>query len=99
MKSIVLYLHMHQPRRLKHYNIFSVGYDHEYWTEKDWFAGTNNERIFKKVAEKSYIPMLTRLEKLVSTYPGFILDEIPASKLVSSPRWAATSSTPSLVTR
>ena len=71
MKSIVLYLHMHQPRRLKHYNIFSVGYDHEYWTEKDWFAGTNNERIFKKVAEKSYIPMLTRLEKLINTYPGF----------------------------
>lgn len=71
MKSIVLYLHMHQPRRLKHYNIFSVGYDHEYWTEKDWFAGTNNERIFKKVAEKSYIPMLTRLEKLINAYPGF----------------------------
>ena len=89
MKSIVLYLHMHQPRRLKHYNIFSVGYDHEYWTEKDWFAGTNNERIFKKVAEKSYIPMLMRLEKLVNTYPGFKFSiSLTGSFIEQAEEWA-----------
>lgn len=71
MRSIVLYLHMHQPWRLKHYSIFSVDHDHDYWTEKDWYAGTNNERIFKKVAEKSYRPMLARLEKCINTYAGF----------------------------
>lgn len=71
MRSIVLYLHMHQPWRLKHYSIFSVDHDHEYWTEKDWYAGTNNERIFKKVAEKSYRPMLAVLEKCIDTYAGF----------------------------
>ena len=71
MRSIVLYLHMHQPWRLKHYSIFSVDHDHEYWTEKDWYAGTNNERIFKKVAEKSYRPMLAILEKCINTYAGF----------------------------
>jgi len=71
MRSIVLYLHMHQPYRLKHYSIFSVGHDHDYWTEKDWYAGTNNERIFKKVADKSYRPMLARLEKCLNTYAGF----------------------------
>ena len=49
MKSVVLYLHMHQPLRIKQYSIFSVGHDHDYWTEKDWYAGPNNERIFKKV--------------------------------------------------
>jgi len=62
---------MHQPYRLKHYSIFSVGHDHDYWTEKDWYAGTNNERIFKKVADKSYRPMLARLEKCLNTYAGF----------------------------
>ena len=71
MRSIVLYLHMHQPWRLKHYSIFSVDHDHDYWSEKDWYAGTNNERIFKKVAEKSYRPMLAILEKCINTYAGF----------------------------
>ena len=71
MRSIVLYLHMHQPYRVKHYSIFAVGHDHDYWTDKDWYAGTNNERIFKKVAEKSYRPMLKRLKKCIGTFPGF----------------------------
>ena len=89
MKSIVFYLHMHQPRRLKHYNIFSVGYDHEYWTEKDWFAGTNNERVFKKVAEKSYRPMLERLEKLIDTYPNFKFSiSLTGSFIEQAEEWA-----------
>ncbi len=71
MRSIVLYMHMHQPYRVKHYSIFSVGHDHDYWHDNDWYAGTNNERIFKKVAEKSYRPMLSRLEKCLNTYAGF----------------------------
>lgn len=62
---------MHQPYRLKRYGIFSVGHDHDYWTDKDWYAGTNNERIFKKVADKSYRPMLARLEKCLNNYAGF----------------------------
>lgn len=71
MNSIVLYLHMHQPLRLKHYNIFSAGQDHDYWTEKDWYAGSNNERIFKKVVEKSYRPMLAKIKKCITLYPDF----------------------------
>ena len=71
MSSIVLYLHMHQPYRVKHYNIFAVGHDHDYWTDKDWYAGTNNERVFKKVAEKSYSPMLDTLEECLEKYPDF----------------------------
>lgn len=71
MKSIVLYLHMHQPYRVKHYSIFSVDHDHDYWTDKDWYSGSNNERIFKKVAEKSYRPMLKQLGKLIETTDKF----------------------------
>lgn len=71
MRSIVLYMHMHQPYRVKNYNIFSVGHDHDYWTEKDWYSGTNNKRIFEKVAKKSYIPMLAKLGKCLEEYPKF----------------------------
>jgi len=62
---------MHQPYRVKHYSIFSVDHDHDYWTDKDWYTGANNERVFKKVAEKSYLPMLKRLENLIETTTKF----------------------------
>jgi alpha-amylase len=62
---------MHQPYRVKHYSIFSVDHDHDYWTDKDWYAGSNNERIFKKVTEKSYRPMLKQLGKLIETTDKF----------------------------
>ena len=62
---------MHQPYRVKHYSIFSVDHDHDYWIDKDWYTGANNERVFKKVAEKSYRPMLKRLEKLIDENDAF----------------------------
>ncbi len=89
MRSIVLYLHMHQPYRLKKYSIFSVGHDHDYWNEKDWYAGTNNERIFKKVADKSYRPMLARLEKCLKEYQGFKFSlSITGTFIEQAQRWA-----------
>lgn len=89
MRSIVLYLHMHQPYRLKHYSIFSVGHDHDYWTEKDWYAGTNNERIFKKVADKSYRPMLDIIEKCLKNYPGFKVSlSITGTFIEQAQEWA-----------
>ena len=89
MRSVVLYLHMHQPWRLKHYNIFSVDHDHDYWTEKDWYAGTNNERIFKKVADKSYRPMLALLKKCTKKYPGFKFSlSITGTFLDQAEKWA-----------
>ena len=89
MRSIVLYLHMHQPYRLKKYSIFSVGHDHDYWNEKDWYAGTNNERIFKKVADKSYRPMLARLEKCLNEYEGFKFSlSITGTFIEQAQKWA-----------
>lgn len=89
MNSIVLYLHMHQPLRLKHYSIFSVGQDHDYWTEKDWYAGTNNERIFKKVVEKSYRPMLAKIKKCITLYPGFKFSlSITGTFIEQAEKWA-----------
>ena len=71
MRAICLYLHIHQPWRFERYSIFDVSHDHNYWDEIDYYDKQNNERIFRKVAEKSYYPMLSKLEKLIAEYPGF----------------------------
>ena len=71
MRSVVLYMHMHQPFRVKHYSVFATGCDHDYWHEQNWYARNNNQRVFEKVAEKSYRPMLATLEKCLEMHPGF----------------------------
>ncbi|MBR2659271.1 glycoside hydrolase family 57 protein [Candidatus Saccharibacteria bacterium] len=71
MRAICLYLHIHQPWRYRRYSIFDVAHNHNYWYEKDYYDKQNNERIFKKVAEKSYHPMLDLLEKNLKRYPEF----------------------------
>ena len=89
MKSVVLYLHMHQPYRVKNYSIFAVDHDHDYWTSTDWYAGTNNERVFKKVAEKSYRPMLKELEHCLEMYPKFKFSlSITGTLLEQAEEWA-----------
>lgn len=71
MRAICLYLHMHQPWRYERYSIFDVSHDHNYWDEIDYYDKQNNQRIFEKVAEKSYRPMLDLLEGNLKKYPGF----------------------------
>lgn len=71
-KSIVLYLHVHQPYRIRHYTIFDAGTDHNYFNS-DYEADENNERIIHKVAEKSYIPTNQHLLDLLHTHPEFNL--------------------------
>ena len=50
MRAICLYLHVHQPYRVRAYSIFEVARDHNYW-KADYYSKQSNERIFKKVAE------------------------------------------------
>ncbi len=71
-KAIVLYLHVHQPFRVRHYTIFDAGVDHRYF-DAPYDDRTSNERIVHKVAEKSYIPTNRRLLKLLNDYPEFKL--------------------------
>lgn len=69
-RGIVLYLQVHQPYRVRPYSVFDTGVSHDYFDsqdETDW----NNQRIFEKVAEKSYRPMNRLLTHLLSTYPEF----------------------------
>jgi len=70
MRAICLYLHIHQPWRYRQYSIFNVAKNHDYWRD-DFNSKQNNERIFRKVAEKSYRPMLSLLERNLAKHPGF----------------------------
>ncbi len=72
MRAICLYLHMHQPLRYREYSIFDVANDSNYFND-NYNSRTSNERIFKKVASKSYHPMLDLLEKNIQKYPSFKL--------------------------
>lgn len=70
MKSIVLYLHVHQPYRVREYSIFDAGNDSNYFFG-DYHDRTSNERIMHKVAEKSYLKTNSHLQKLLDNHPEF----------------------------
>lgn len=70
MKAIVLYLHVHQPYRIRHYSIFDAGLQHDYF-DAAYDSPESNERILHKVAEKSYLPTNARLLKLLKAHPQF----------------------------
>jgi len=68
-RGIVLYLHVHQPWRVKPYTVFNTGNDHEYFNAT---AGdVDNAFIMRKVAEKSYRPMNALLLEMLQTHPEF----------------------------
>ena len=69
-RGISLYLHVHQPYRVKPYSVFDIGEQHDYFDLRD-DSKLNNEKIFHKVAEKSYRPMTALLQKLLDTHPDF----------------------------
>lgn len=71
-KAIVLYLHVHQPYRVRHYTALETGRDHNYFLSP-YDAKTSNERILHKVAEKSYIPTNRKLMELLNRHPEFKL--------------------------
>jgi alpha-amylase len=71
-KAIVLYLHVHQPYRVRHYTIFDAGLQHNYF-DAPFDDQTNNQRIIQKVAEKSYIPTNRKLLELLNRHPEFKL--------------------------
>jgi alpha-amylase len=71
-KAIVLYLHVHQPYRVRHYTAFDTGTDHNYF-DAPYDERTSNERIMHKVAEKSYLPANRHLLRLLQEHPEFRL--------------------------
>jgi alpha-amylase len=69
-QGISFYLHVHQPRRVREYSVFDIGEQHNYF---DVFDDTdlNDEKIFHRVAEKSYRPMTALLQKFIYSKPEF----------------------------
>ena len=87
MRAICLYLHIHQPVRYREYSIFDVANDSNYYNSH-YDSRQSNERIFKKVAHKSYHPMLDLLEKNMNKYPGFKVSfSITGTWLEQAEKW------------
>lgn len=70
-RGITLYLHVHQPYRVREYSVFDASIDHNYFTDPDPLSNHNNQKILNKVADKSYRPMNALLEKLLKKHPEF----------------------------
>lgn len=73
-RAIVLYLHVHQPLRVRDYTIFDAGRDHNYFFDANYQSRTSNERILHKVAEKSYLPTNRKLLDILRRHPEFKLN-------------------------
>jgi alpha-amylase len=69
MSSVCLYFQVHQPRRVKRYSVFDVGYNSNYF---DGTAGNlDNRAVLHKVAHKSYLPTNAVLLDLLNRYREF----------------------------
>lgn len=71
-RAIVLYLHVHQPYRVRDYTVFDAGKNHNYFDAPEGNR-TNNADIVKKVAYKSYLPTNERLLRMLQDNPEFKL--------------------------
>lgn len=69
-KGITLYLHVHQPWRVRDYSVFDTAQRHDYFDD-DSDTDRNNRKVFEKVAEKSYRPMNALLKELLERNPEF----------------------------
>ncbi|MEK7594855.1 MAG: glycoside hydrolase family 57 protein [Patescibacteria group bacterium] len=90
-KAIVLYLHVHQPYRIRHYTVFDSGVKHNYF-DAPYDDNASNERILKKVAEKSYLPTNARLLQLLNENPEFKVSlSITGTVIEQMERWSPES--------
>lgn len=84
-QNIMLYLHVHQPERVSPYTAFDIGLRHDYFREDDQVS---NERVFRKVAEKSYLPTNRMLMELLQQNPRFAVSlSITGTFLEQCERW------------
>lgn len=88
MKAIVLYLHVHQPYRIRHYTVFDSGAKHDYF-DAPYETEYSNQRVLEKVAQKSYLPTNKKLLELLRQNPGFKLSlSITGTVIEQMEQWA-----------
>ncbi len=87
-RGITLYLHVHQPWRVRDYSIFDTAHVHDYF-DGQGDDDRNNKKVLQKVADKSYRPMNALLEKLLRTHPDFKVSlSITGTFMEQAERWA-----------
>ncbi len=64
MLNIVFYFQVHQPYRLRHFNVLDIG------TGTPWFDESLNKSVMRKVADKCYLPTNKLLLGLIKRYEG-----------------------------
>lgn len=67
MPQVCFYFQLHQPYRLEPFSIFDLDEKKSFF-DKDQDL---NKEVFKKVSQKSYLPMLSLLLDLVQRHPEF----------------------------
>ena len=88
MRAICLYLHLHQPLRYREYSFFDIGESTGYF-QADYDDRESNERIFMKVTNKSYRPMLKLLLDSTQQYPQFKFSlSVTGTWLEQAEKWA-----------
>lgn len=88
-RGIVLYLHVHQPLRVRQYSVFDTAVNHDYFDEPVYETDRNNEQVLRKVADKSYRPMNALLEKLLASHPEFKVSlSITGTFIEQAEKWA-----------
>ena len=87
-RGIVLYLHVHQPWRIREYTVFDTASRHDYYSDFNESHRSNRE-IFEKVANKSYRPMTQLLKRLLDQHPVFNVSlSITGTLLEQAEAWA-----------
>ncbi len=64
MVSICFYFQVHQPFRLRRYQVFDIGRNHNYFDDE------KNAEVMRKVARKCYLPTNKVMLDLIHRYPG-----------------------------
>ena len=70
MASVCFYFQVHQPFRVKRYQLFGIGNDHDYFNDES-NTKLNNRNILNKVAGKCYLPANAVMLELLRKYPEF----------------------------
>lgn len=87
-RGVVLYLHVHQPWRVRDYSVFETAEHHDYFDDRS-DTDRNNEKVLRKVADKSYRPMNALLQRLLDTHPDFKVSlSITGTFLEQAEMWA-----------
>jgi len=64
VSSVCFYFEVHQPYRVRNYDIFQIGEAHDYFDEK------LNREVLRKVANKCYLPTNAAILKLIERHQG-----------------------------